>query len=257
MFEKQYNLRYFEMNKFGEASPLTMATLLEETASDHCNEIDFGLFDLYAQNIGWVLISGFMHIERYPLFKEKITIRTWMSGFTTTRGYRENLIFDSNNNIIGRSRGLWVFFDTVKKRPVRIFDKIQERWPLYNEPCINYNIDDKLICAEKIQCKKHFDIYQYDLDANNHVNNLRYLQWALETVPEQYFDNKQLSTLDARFIKEAYYGQSIESVSLSEDEDNCFHHRIINASTGNLCAAANTGWRERVTLPKCKVYQFA
>ncbi len=257
MFEKQYNLRYFEMNKWGEASPLTIATLLEETASDHCNHINFGLFDLYAQNIGWVLVSGFMHIDRYPVFKEKITIRTWMSAYTATRGYRENIIFDEHSNIIGRSRGLWVFFDTKKKRPVRIFDEILQGWYPHSEMCINYNIDDKLTASEVLICQKHFHIYQYDMDANNHVNNLRYLQWALETVPEDYFEEKQLSILDARFIKEAYYGQSIDSFTLAVDEDSSFHHRIVNATTGELCASANTAWRKRVGVSPCKIYQFA
>ena len=35
-FEKQFELRYFEMNKFGEASSTAILTLLEETAADHC-----------------------------------------------------------------------------------------------------------------------------------------------------------------------------------------------------------------------------
>ena len=257
MFEKQYDLRYFEMNKWGEASPLTMATLLQETASDHCNAIDYGLFDLYAQNIGWLLLSGYMHITRYPLFKEKITIRTWMSHYTSTRGYRENIIYDSSHNIIGRARGLWVFFDTKKKRPVRIFEKILQGWQPHSEVCIDYDIEDKLLHAEAITCQKNFNIYQYDLDANNHVNNLRFLQWALETVPDHYFDTKQLSTLDARFIREAYYGQTIASVTLADDENDCFHHRIQNATTGQLCAAVNTVWRERVVVAERKIYQFA
>ncbi len=257
MFEKQFNLRYFEMNKWGEASPLTMATLLEETASDHCNEIGYGLFDLYAQNIGWLLISGFMQIDRYPVFKEVITIRTWLSAFTATRGYRENIILDSDNNMIGKARGLWVFFDTKKRRPLRIFGDILNRWPANGECCATYDIEAPLVHPPTIQCSKKFNIYQYDLDANNHVNNLRYLQWALETVPDVYFEEKQLSALDARFMKEAYYGQSIESVTLAESVNDCFHHRIQNATTGGLCAAANTVWRERVSFPSRKVYQFA
>ncbi len=257
MFEKTFNLRYFEMNKWGEASPLTIATLLEETASEHCNVINHGLFDLYAQNIGWVLLSGYMNIYRYPAFKEAITIRTWMSGYTATRGYRENIIFDENKNVIGHSRGLWVFFDTVKKRPVKIFPGILEGWAPHNEICTDYNIEKKLNHSEQVKCEKDFGIYQYDLDANNHVNNLRYLQWALETVPDNYFDEKQLSILDARFIREAYYGQSIHSITLAEEANNCLHHRIQNATTGDLCAAANTTWRERVAVPQVKVYQFA
>ena len=50
-FDKKFELRYFEMNKFGEASPTTILTLLEETAADHCYSIDHSLYDLIDQNI--------------------------------------------------------------------------------------------------------------------------------------------------------------------------------------------------------------
>mgnify|MGYP003605786478 CR=1 FL=1 len=45
-FDKQFELRYFEMNKFGEASSTTLLTLLEETAADHCESIHQGLYTL-------------------------------------------------------------------------------------------------------------------------------------------------------------------------------------------------------------------
>ena len=257
MFEKQFDLRYFEMNKWGEASPLTIATLLQEAASDHCSAIGHGLFDLYAQNIGWLLLSGYMHINRYPLFKEKITIRTWMSHNTSTRCYRENIIFDRNNNVIGKARGLWLFFNTKKKRPVRIFDNILQGWMPHSEMCVDYGIEDQLMQWEEVKCKKSFNVHHYDLDANNHVNNLRYLQWALETVPDYYFDTKQLSTLDVRFIREAHYGQTVESVAMAEENKDCFYHRIQNITTGELCMAANTAWRERVVAAERKVYLIA
>ena len=82
------------MNKFGEASPTTILTLLEETAADHCCSINHSLYDLIQQNIGWVLVSGVMKMERYPIYKEKITIRTWLSNYSTVRGIRENIIYD-------------------------------------------------------------------------------------------------------------------------------------------------------------------
>ena len=115
-FDQQFELRYFEMNKFGEASSTTLLTLLEETAADHCESINQGLYTLQNQNIGWVLLSGILTMDRYPKYKEKITIRTWMSEFSMIKGHRENLIFDEKMNIIGRSKGLWVFFDIEKQR---------------------------------------------------------------------------------------------------------------------------------------------
>jgi len=44
MFEKQFDLRYFEMDQYGWASPTTILTLLEEAAADHCLSMKHSLF---------------------------------------------------------------------------------------------------------------------------------------------------------------------------------------------------------------------
>ena len=115
------------MNKSGEASATTMLTLLEETAADHCFSINHSLYDLLEKNVGWVLLSGTLQMERYPIYKEKITIRTWLSSYSTIKGIRENIIYDEQNNIIGRAKGLWVFFDIERRRPIQIFNEIKEK----------------------------------------------------------------------------------------------------------------------------------
>ncbi|HEX6982626.1 MAG TPA: acyl-ACP thioesterase domain-containing protein [Balneolaceae bacterium] len=130
MFEKQFDLRYFEMGQDGEASPVTILTLLEEAAADHCLAIGHSLYDLLEKGIGWVLLSGRMIMERYPEYKEKITIGTWLSNIKTFRGIRENIIFDEQGEIIGKAKGLWLFFDIKKRRPARIFDDILKKWTI-------------------------------------------------------------------------------------------------------------------------------
>ena len=137
-FDKQFELRYFEMNEFGIASPTTILTLLEETAAEHCYSIDHSLYQLEKENIGWVLISGIMQMERYPNYKEKITIRTWLSKYSTINGFRENIIYDAQGNIIGRAKGLWIFFDIERRRPAQIFDEIKEKWSSCTEESIDY-----------------------------------------------------------------------------------------------------------------------
>jgi len=156
MFDKQFDLRYFEMDQHGGASPTTILTLLEETAADHCLAIKQSLFDLFNQNIGWILLGGYMQMERYPLYKEKITIRTWLSNYTSIRGSRENIIYDEQRNIIGRARGLWLFYDILRRMPVRIFEDIKEKWSCYPEESISYNINRKLRRSNQPSIKKVF-----------------------------------------------------------------------------------------------------
>ena len=243
-FDKQFELNYFEMNEFGVASPTTILTLLEETAADHCYSINHSLYQLGEQNIGWVLISGIMQMERYPRYKEKITIRTWLSKYTTIKGFRENIIYDEQNNIIGRAKGLWVFFDIDRRRPVKIFDDIMKKWSFCNEESIDYNISKKIKAVENSDYKLEFKVNRYDTDMIKHVNNIRYLQWVVESVPEEIIDNYYLYSIDGRFIAEAHYGQTIVSLTKNDTKEKSFIHSIKIDGTDKVCATAKTIWKK-------------
>ncbi len=248
-FDKQFELRYFEMNEFGVASPTTILTLLEETAADHCYSIDYGLYKLEKENIGWVLVSGIMQIDKYPKYKDKITIRTWISKYSAIKGLRENLIYDEQNNIIGRAKGLWVFFDIGKRMPVRIFNDIKEKWSFCSEESIEHNITKKIEAVNNPDYELKFEAHKYDTDMIKHVNNIRYLQWALESVPDEIIENYYLYSIDGRFTAEAKYGQTI--ISSTKDEtyaqslDKSFTHSIRIKGTDKICTTAKTVWRKK------------
>lgn len=243
-FDKQFELRYFEMNDFGVASPTTILTLLEETAADHSYSIDHNLFQLEAQNIGWVLISGAMKMERYPAYKEKITIRTWLSHYSTIKGYRENIIYDEQNNIIGRAKGLWVFFDIARRRPLRIFDEIIQKWNVCPEKSLENTISNKIEPVDKPDYESKFKINRYDTDMNKHVNNIRYLHWVIESVPEEIVENYYLHSIDGRFIAEAHYGQTVVSLTKHETEEHSFRHTIKIDGSDKVCATATSTWKK-------------
>ncbi len=241
-FDKEFELRYFEMNKFGVASTITMLTLLEEAAAEHCYSIDYSLYKLEQQNIGWVLISGAMQMDRYPRYKEKITIRTWLSGYSTVRGTRENIIYDEKRNIIGKARGLWVFFDIERRRPIKIIDDIRERWQFCEEKSLDTNIVRKLKPLDNAVHNQEFNVHLFDVDTNKHVNNVRYLQWLVESIPEEVIDNYFLNNIEGRFVGEAHYGDSILSYTEKGERENSFVHTIRTKSDNKVCAIANTYW---------------
>lgn len=244
-FDKQFELRYFEMNKFGEASSTTILTLLEETAADHCFSINHSLYDLMKQNIGWVLLSGAMEMDRYPTYKEKIIIRTWLSSYTAVRGIRENIIYNEQGQILGRAKGLWVFFDIKRRRPIKILDSIKEKWSQSDEECINHDITRKIDAIDSSRHIKEFTVNRLDIDSYGHVNNIRYLQWLMESISEEIIDNYYLHFIDGRFVAEAQFGDTIMSFTEKDDSDNSFLHTIKTKRNNRVCATAKTLWRER------------
>jgi acyl-ACP thioesterase len=247
MFEKQFDLRYFEMDKHGCASPITIITLLQEAAADHCYSINYGLYELLKQNIGWILLSGYLKMERFPLYKEKITIKTWLSNYSTIKGNRENIIYDERGRIIGRAKGLWLFFDIEKRRPVRIFDDIIEKWNCFPEESISCDLNKKLDAIDKATFNKCYNVYRYDLDSNKHVNNLRYLQWLFEIIPDEIIDNYYLHSIEGRYVKEAEYGHKVESLAEYEKDNDSetFTHTIKDLDKNLVCAIGRTKWKKR------------
>ncbi|WP_179353902.1 acyl-[acyl-carrier-protein] thioesterase [Winogradskyella vidalii] len=243
-FDKQFELRYFEMNELGLATPAIMLALLEETAAEHCYAIDYSLFDLLKKNIGWVLFSGGLQMDRYPNYKEKITVRTWLSSYSTIKGFRENLILDEHQNIIGRAKGLWVFFDIEKRRPTPIFTDIKEKWSLFNESSIELNIKQKIEAVDQADYIGQFKVNRFDTDMNKHVNNIRYLQWVLESIPEDIINTHFLHLIDGRFISEAQFGDTVISLTKELETPNKFHHTITIEGSDKVCATATTIWKK-------------
>jgi acyl-ACP thioesterase len=243
-FDKEFELRYFEMDKTGIVSPTTILTLIEETAADHCYSIDASLFDLEKQQIGWVLLGGYMQMERYPNYKEKINIRTWLSEYSLVKGFRENIIYDEHENIIGRAKGIWLFFDIKKRKPVQIFDYIKQKWNFCKEVCIVQDITKKIEELITGTYKQEYNVNRFDTDSNKHVNNIRYLQWALESVPDEIISNYFLHRLDGRFIGEAQYGDKILSIANEGVVENSFIHTIKVLGSNKVCATAKTLWKK-------------
>lgn len=244
VFAKEFELRYFEMNKYGIASPTTILTLLEETAADHCYAIGHSLYSLERRNIGWILISGSISMNRYPKYKETIKIQTWLSKFSLVKGYRENIILDDTGYVIGKAKGIWAFYDIQNRKPVPVFDDIKIKWGV--ESKVSTDIDTSLInqIITKNNPKMEFDVYRSDVDSNKHVNNVRYFHWLIESLPDEILDEYLLETINAKFYSDARYGEKIQVYVDSNSENNIFIHTMKSKIDNKLFVVAHTKWKK-------------
>jgi acyl-ACP thioesterase len=81
---------------------------------------------------------------------------------------------------------------------------------------------------------------------NEHVSNLRYLQWSLESVPDEIIENYYLHSLEGRFIGEAHYGDTIRSLTENDKNDHSFVHTIKAKNNEQVYVTAKTLWKKRL-----------
>ena len=60
-----------------------------------------------------------------------------------------------------------------------------------------------------------------DIDMNNHVNSMKYIQWVIDTLPIEKI-KKGIKKIDINYIKEALYGDELLIQHYSKEEKDIF-----------------------------------
>lgn len=189
----------------------TMAYMLE-TSNGQSKELNLLNEDLLQIGLTWMIYKWDIEIISYPREDEEITIYTWANSFKNLIAYREFEIH-RGDEIIAYASTEFILVDFLKKKPIRIPLEMVEAYGTVDEKHIDkikrINPSDKFIKSVDIDVKKE------DIDLNNHVNNLVYVDYILDAV-----EDKKLSiySLNLIYMKEIKYPNKV-SVDVYEEDD--------------------------------------
>src|SRR5690606_7839565 len=97
--------------------------------------------------------------------------------------------------------------------------------------------------------EQKFKINKYDTEMIKHVNNIRYLQWSIESSHDAIIEQNYLHPIDGRFLYESYYGQTppsrTKAVQSDSAADHSFIHSICIEGSDKICATAKTVWKKK------------
>jgi acyl-ACP thioesterase len=134
----------------------------------------------------WLLSSWQIVIERLPKLGEHIRVSTWPYEFKAMYGYRNFLMQDKEGRPLVKADAVWFLYDVAAGRPL----KVQEA------DIRGYGVDaaarlEMPKAPRKIAVPQHFEegnavqVMPHHIDTNHHVNNARYVEIALEALPER------------------------------------------------------------------------
>lgn len=244
-YSKEFVIPYYDTDKNGYVFPTSLLTYMGETSSYHSDYLGVGLEVLRKNNYGWMLHRWKVKFNRYPKVREKLLVKTWTSGFDKFYATREFKIYDEENNEIVKATTLWIFLDIVKKRPRRIPKELYTTYRIMDEKLLH----DYFIFEGNIehQISLDFHVRKSDIDYNNHVNNVKYLNWMLEVIPNHIDRDYILTELDIQYKKEIKLGDLIIS---SIDKGTCtndtieFLHTIKEENSSDINAFGRTVWKK-------------
>ena len=129
--------------------------------------------------------------------------------------------------------------DTNKRKMTGIPDAILSRGTFDTRDCLPRCNFEKF-SQDQTQVNKEFDVNWHDLDFNIHLNNVRYLQWLLETVTPYLEGHVKLRRLEISYKNECLWKDRV-AVETSFSEQT-YKHQLRRRSDQQIIAEAKTFW---------------
>lgn len=237
-----------DMNKRLTVSCLL--NMMQEVAWQHSTSCGAGWQDLKKENCFWALTKMHICIRRMPEWLEEVKLHTWGKPGPYVVQPRDFEMYDSAGNLLMQATSDWVILDFTTFKPQRL-----------------EHFNDKIACvadrhaigspAPKIPIlKKSEDVQVHpvlfsDIDVNQHVNNVKYVQWTLDNLPVDYLFGHTLKELMINFVTQAKLGDSYRIVH-DETAPGTIETAIRSAADGHDFCRLRTLWELKTETVKEK-----
>ncbi len=226
-----WEINFTQCSPNGELRIVELCNLLQLTAAEHSISGGLSFNDMQAHDQAWVLGKLRLEIDNLPRWREKITITTWIESLEGSQSVRNMEVALDGKRIAGAST-LWVVFNTKIRRAQTLaldhghFEKFVERHST-SKPVGRITVLEEAITISQRT------VVLSDLDIVNHVNNIKYLEWCLDSLPVKSVVNRHLTLLEMNFLRELNHGEEVDIKHSSTTNEDAF---IIEKGSKASCA---------------------
>ncbi len=207
----------------------------EDIAGFHADALGCGRQALQYHNLTWVLSK--IQIEQHAPISigQTLTIATWPAGVERLQYRRDFTIADAAGNTLFSVISWWVLLNMSTRRLEKMPDDLA---PLYTKPdfALPYTPTRLPVVTEKAEGPE-FVVRYADIDQNQHVNNVRYIDFAQEAAfsyASAHGDfSAQFYKIALQFRAESVYGDTVLThTMLHPTEPNVLVHSLCRKETG-------------------------
>lgn len=243
--EQTYSIRSYEPRTDGRVSIASICNHLQDIASRHADALGFGLHDLEQSGHYWVLARLHVMVDRLPGYGESARLVTWPSGNERLVALRDFLIHDAKT-LIGRATTAWATINAETHRPDKPDTVLDKRLIPDREHSLTFPTK----AVTRLKSGEHtaaITARRSDADINGHVNNVKYVEFCLEAVPESWTAENRCMGLDIQFRSESFPGDEYVAACTFSESDNGFDtwlHSLIRTSDNKEIVRMRTWWKQ-------------
>jgi acyl-ACP thioesterase len=195
----KYEINSLLVNTQRRLGLYSLLNLLQDIAWQHATHLGHGYESVLEKKMSWVLTRQKVVMSSWPKWGEEVEIVTWLRPMQPPFVVREFEVFQ-NGVAIGAATTSWLMIDMETRRPLKrgvteLEDYFRTDYRLpFDAPKISLQEEGKDLVT--------FQVRNSDLDLNEHVNNTKYAQWILDSIPMEWHRIYALHEYEVNFIAE-------------------------------------------------------
>jgi acyl-ACP thioesterase len=244
LHRQEFPVHSYEVDAAGLLTPRALCAFLQEAAGGDARRGGYTMERLAQDGLAWVVQWLALQVSRYPARGETVAVTTWARPFERAIARREFDVVDDTGARIAAGTSRWAAVDLRLRRPARLPEYVQ-RAPVPDRPPVLDRTPAAIEAAGTVEREQRFEVRRADLDVVRHVNNTRYVEWALETVPDEVYERCRPVAFEITFRREAVHGDAVVARTrrVAGDGEIVFAHELTAAGPGHELARAASSWR--------------
>lgn len=234
----QYTIHSYESDMSARATVVALLQYMQESAWNHAEHLQLGFSHLSPKGLAWVLARLSLKITQLPHWHQSINLETWPSGRDKLFAYRDFRISTGDGEPLAIGSTTWLVIDIKRRRPQRTDSYFQmEQWQAER---VFPEFTGKVPPLERADAVSSRHVYFSHLDVNGHVNNVKYLDYVVDSFGHDFLVKHHLKSLEMNFLAEALYGDVID-IKTQQTGDLGYLHSLQHQVKGDeLCRLATT-----------------
>ncbi|MBE5947315.1 MAG: hypothetical protein E7259_10340 [Lachnospiraceae bacterium] len=229
MYTYEKKVLFSDINASSRMSVWSILNSMQDCVNINSESIGRGIDYMLEKKRTWFAISWNIEIKKFPKMFDDITVKTWPYDFSSTMGFRNVIITDSDGNDILCADSIWTLMDMNTGKPTRIED----------EDCKGYDLEEKYPMepmGRKIKLPAEFELMdtvkvrKADIDYNGHMSNGQYIQIADEYMPM----DADIERIRVEYKSQAKYKEELDIYMSVEDKRYVI--KIVGKEDGSIKA---------------------
>ena len=200
--------------------PTAMLDWMQEVAGRDATRLGFGYDDLIQNDTAWVLSRTHVRFHQYPKWRDNVQLKTWHKGAFKVLYLRDFQLFNEAGEALVSATTSWLIIDMNTRRMVRNPELASSPETCIFEHAIEEPADKIIIPSDMgpTLSGTHKVVWS-DIDTMAHVNNVKYVGWALDVIDETILKEKPLKEILVNYDAEVLLGEEVKLYSIYQDTD--------------------------------------